>query len=115
MNGDWVEWILKLGGVSVAITGIGRVLLWVYEKSVLYPITNALGPLTSEIKKLNDMLCDSEVDREALHVKIMEQSRVLINHEYKIDNLEKFRQEHIDYHKGKIIDKSMNGNRKEEE
>ena len=71
-NGEWVEWILKLGSISIAITGIIKLIEYTSRKvqeTNAKRFERALAPFTKAIDKLNRMLEESQKDREALHDK----------------------------------------------
>lgn len=89
---DWVDFILKLGAISTAVMGVGRLLIGVYKKYVtdpdqkmaekiqkeyteslkasIEPLKASIEPLTESIALLNANLQESKDDRKGIHVKL---------------------------------------------
>lgn len=103
---DWVDFILKLGAISTAVMGVGRLLIGVYKKYVTDPYNKmaekiqkenseemrlAISPMTTAIERLNYLLEDSQKDRKSLHIKNDEQDGKLDSHEVRITVLEDWR------------------------
>ena len=103
---DWVDFILKLGAISTAVMGVGRLLIGIYKKYVTDPYNSiaqkmqsennqnmqeSIAPLTSAISRLNYLLEDSQADRKVIHGKIEVQDGTLDNHEIRITVLEDWR------------------------
>lgn len=103
---DWVDFILKLGAIATAVTGVGRLLIGIYKKYVTDPYNKmaekiqkenseemklAIAPMTTAIERLNYLLEDSQRDRKSLHLKNDEQDGRLDSHETRISVLEDWR------------------------
>lgn len=103
---DWVDFILKLGAVSSAATGVVRLIIGFYKKYITDPYNNiaqkmqnennrnmqdSITPLTSAIDRLNHLLEDSQADRKIIHGKIDMQEDIVDNHEIRITVLEDWR------------------------
>lgn len=106
---DWKEFILQLGAMSAAVTGVGRLLIGLYKKYVTDPYNNlsekmqkenaqslkdSIDPLNRSIKHLNYLLEDSQADRKVLHKKDEAQDVIMDNHEVRITVLEDWRKDH---------------------
>lgn len=100
---NWVEFILQLGAVATALTGVGRLLIGVYKKYVTDPhdkrvaeiqkqssqeLRESISPLTVSIERLNYLLEEGKADRERLHEKDDELDSKLDSHEIRITVLE---------------------------
>lgn len=103
---DWVDFILKLGAISTAVMGVGRLLIGIYKKYVTDPYNKmaeriqkdnseemrlTIAPMTNAIERLNYLLEDSQKDRQSLHAKDGEQDIKLDSHEVRITVLEDWR------------------------
>ena len=103
MDVEWVEFIIKLGAIASAATGVGKVLVVIYNKTITGPrnrlteriqkessmqLERSINPLTVAIDKLNYLLEDSKMDRRMLHDKNKEQDSKIQNHENRIVVLE---------------------------
>lgn len=106
---DWINFILQLGAIATALTGVGRLLIGLYKKYVTDPynrisaniqkentqqMKDSITPLTHSIERLNYLLEDSQQDRKRLHAKDDAQDLVMDNHEIRITVLEDWRKEH---------------------
>lgn len=101
-----VDTIIQFGALAGAITAIGSLFVWLYNKLVKEPdrkleeklshesnraLEKTVEPLTYEIKKLNHLLNESQSDRKNLHAQDDKQNVVLENHETRISVLEDWR------------------------
>lgn len=103
-NGEWVEWIVKLGSIAGAVTGVGKLLANIIKKvqeANSKRFEKALQPFIESLNNLNKMLEDSVKDRELLHSitgsnkdKLCEHETIIDSHEVKITALESWREEH---------------------
>lgn len=103
---EWMDFLIKLGAVVGAVSGVGKLFIGWYKKYITDPynrvakeiqeknsqqMKDAIAPLTYAIDKLNHLLEDSQRDRKTLHAKDDEQDLRMDSHEVRISVLEDWR------------------------
>lgn len=99
---EWAEWILKLGSLAGAITGVAKFILSITRKlqeTNAKRFERALEPLSKAIEQLNHLLVESQKDRESLHEKANIHDTRIDKHDTRITALETWREEHRFQHK----------------
>lgn len=103
MDAEWIEFLIKLGSIAGAITGVSKLAISMYNKTVTEPqnriiqqvqadnakhLAESINPLTRAIDGLNHLLADSQRDRQNLHKKTDKNASRLDKHGERIEEHE---------------------------